>query len=106
MKVFVHSCSISRSSLHLQVAIYIYIYIAWHATRNVTYKKAVDKLAQFFVRIQSSVMKTSKETPKQWNRDSLEGGFFRAFDFEKWEVYASDADIGWYICTSKYIGYY
>ena len=28
-------------------------------------------------------------------RPELDGAFFRAFDFEKWEVWASDADAGW-----------
>ena len=26
---------------------------------------------------------------------TADGAFFRAFDFEKWEVWASDADAGW-----------
>ena len=25
----------------------------------------------------------------------IDGAFFRAFDYQKWEAWASDADIGW-----------
>ena len=55
------------------------------ATGNVTFKDAEDKLADFIVRIQAQ----SSERPE------LDGAWMRAFDYEKWEPWASDADIGW-----------
>jgi hypothetical protein len=48
-------------------------------------KKAEDKLAQFLCRIQVR----SEAQP------SLDGGWFRAFDFKRWEAWASNADVGW-----------
>ena len=47
--------------------------------------EAVDKLADFLVRIQS----TSS------GRADLNGCWFRAFDYDKWEYYGSNADHGW-----------
>jgi hypothetical protein len=47
--------------------------------------KACDRLAEFLVRIQ---VRTEKYP-------YLEGGWFRAFDYGRWEFYASNADIGW-----------
>ena len=55
-----------------------------NATR---YRAAADALAGFLVRVQAS------SGPAE--RPELDGAFFRAFDFEKWEVWASDADVGW-----------
>lgn len=46
---------------------------------------AEDKLAQFLCRIQAR----SDVHP------SLDGGWFRAFDFERWEAWGSNADAGW-----------
>lgn len=58
---------------------------AAQATQNPTYIEAVDKLAEFMVRIQS----TSS------GRGDLDGCWFRAFDYKNWEYYGSNADHGW-----------
>jgi len=55
------------------------------ATGDKDFKLAEDMLASFLVRVQAR----SKEHPE------FDGAFFRAFDYKKWEVWASDADIGW-----------
>jgi hypothetical protein len=47
--------------------------------------KAEDKLAEFLCRIQ--ICSTTQP--------SLDGGWFRAFDFERWEHWGSNADAGW-----------
>ena len=49
------------------------------------YQAAADKIADFMVRIQS----------RSTAHPELNGGYMRAFDFSKWEVWASDADLGW-----------
>ncbi len=54
-------------------------------TNNPVYFEAVNKLAEFLVRIQVS---SKKDT-------ALDGAWFRAFDFEKWDYWASNADAGW-----------
>ena len=54
--------------------------------QNATIKKKEDRLAEYIVRLQTH----SSEHPE------LDGAFFRAWDYRKWEVWASDADIGWY----------
>jgi hypothetical protein len=58
---------------------------AAQATKDPEYMEAVDKLADFLVRIQS----TSS------GRTDLDGCWFRAFDYENWEYYGSNADHGW-----------
>ncbi|SDL84898.1 hypothetical protein [Kriegella aquimaris] len=58
---------------------------AAQVTQEVKYLKAVDKLSDFLVRIQS----TSS------GRSDLDGAWFRAFDYENWEYYGSNADHGW-----------
>lgn len=58
---------------------------AAQATQDSKYLAAVDKLADFLVRIQS----TSS------GRADLDGCWFRAFDYENWEYYGSNADHGW-----------
>ena len=58
---------------------------AAQATQNPKYLKAVNQLADFLVRIQS----TSS------GRADLDGCWFRAFDYENWEYYGSNADHGW-----------
>ncbi len=55
------------------------------ATGDEKYKKAVDKIADFLVRIQVR----SKVHP------DLDGAWFRAFDYNRWEYWASNADAGW-----------
>jgi len=49
------------------------------------YKEAEDKLAKFLCRIQIR----SEAHPE------LDGGWFRAFDYKRWEYWASSQDVGW-----------
>jgi hypothetical protein len=55
------------------------------ALRDPVIKAAGDKLAAFLCRIQIQ----SESHPE------LHGGWFRAFDFTRWEYWASSADAGW-----------
>ena len=55
------------------------------ATDDQLYRDAEDKLAEFLCRIQIR----SEKHPE------LDGGWFRAFDFKRWEYWASNADAGW-----------
>lgn len=55
------------------------------ATGDQDILKAESKLAEFLCRIQ--VRSTSQP--------SLDGGWFRAFDFKRWEPWGSNADAGW-----------
>jgi hypothetical protein len=54
-------------------------------TQNPEHIEAVNKLAEFLVRIQVKSVKY----------DDLDGTWFRAFEFEKWDYWASNADHGW-----------
>lgn len=58
---------------------------AAQATRNPQYTQAVNKLSDFLTRIQV-------DSPKH---PDLDGAWFRAFDYDKWEYWASNADAGW-----------
>jgi hypothetical protein len=58
---------------------------AAHATGNKKYKIAVNKLSDFLTRIQ---IKSSRHK-------DLDGGWFRAFDYNRWDYWASNADVGW-----------
>jgi len=49
------------------------------------YRAAEDKLAAFLCRIQI----------RSESRPELDGGWFRAFDFQRWEYWASSTDAGW-----------
>lgn len=66
-----------------------FAFIALHeaaaATGEPVYRNAEDKLAAFLCRIQ-----VRSETHPE-----LDGGWFRAFDFKRWEYWASNADAGW-----------
>ena len=55
------------------------------ATGDKYYKDAENRLAGFLCRIQ---IRSEK-------RPELDGGWFRAFDFNRWEYWASNADAGW-----------
>lgn len=55
------------------------------ATGDQFYTDAEDKLAKFLCRIQIR----SERHPE------LDGGWFRAFDFNRWEYWASSGDKGW-----------
>ncbi|HEY9488135.1 MAG TPA: hypothetical protein VIQ51_07385, partial [Chryseosolibacter sp.] len=58
---------------------------AAHVTGNPDYKKAVDKLSDFLTRVQ-----VQSDRYKD-----LDGAWFRAFEFDRWEYWASNADVGW-----------
>ncbi len=58
---------------------------AMHATGNERYRKAASRLSDFLTRVQVS----SKIHP------DLDGAWFRAFDYNRWEYWASNADKGW-----------
>ena len=55
------------------------------ATGDPFYREAEDKVAKFLCRIQIR----SEAHPE------LDGGWFRAFDFKRWEYWASNTDVGW-----------
>jgi len=58
---------------------------AAQATGNEKYKTAVNKLSDFLTRIQ---------VQSQKHKD-LDGAWFRAFDYGKWDYWASNSDAGW-----------
>ncbi|MFD2163043.1 hypothetical protein ACFSJU_11620 [Paradesertivirga mongoliensis] len=58
---------------------------AAHATGNQKYKTAVDKLSDFLTRIQVNSKK----------HKDLDGSWFRAFEYDRWDYWASNADVGW-----------
>lgn len=58
---------------------------AAQATNNPVYKEAVDKLSGFLTRIQV----------KSETHPDLDGAWFRAFEYNRWDYWASNADIGW-----------
>ncbi|GAB3904835.1 hypothetical protein GCM10028826_06320 [Mucilaginibacter boryungensis] len=58
---------------------------AAHATGKIKYKQAVDKLSNFLIRVQ---IKSKKHT-------DLDGGWFRGFDYNRWDYWASNSDAGW-----------
>jgi hypothetical protein len=70
-----YTCNFAFLALHEAVA----------ALNDPRIKAAGDKLAAFLCRIQIQ----SESHPE------LHGGWFRAFDFTRWEYWASSADAGW-----------
>lgn len=58
---------------------------AAYATDDEKLKGAAKKLAEFFIRIQ-----VQSETHPE-----LDGVWYRAFDYNRWEYWASNADLGW-----------
>ena len=50
-----------------------------------SYQEAEDRLAHFLCRIQI----------RSLTHQELDSGWFRAFDFERWEHWGSNADVGW-----------
>ena len=58
---------------------------ASYALKDPHIKKAADQLAEFLCRIQV----------KSERHPELHGGWMRAFDFEKFEHWGSNADAGW-----------
>ena len=55
------------------------------ATDDAFYRVAEDKLAAYLCRIQT----------RSTAHPEFDGWWFRAFDYDKWEAWASSADIGW-----------
>lgn len=55
------------------------------ATGNKRYKEAVKKMSDFLTRIQVS---SARHT-------DVDGAWFRAFDYGRWDYWASNADAGW-----------
>jgi hypothetical protein len=55
------------------------------ATGDRFYHHAETKLAEFLCRIQV----------RSTQRPELDGAWFRAFDFGRWEYWASNSDVGW-----------
>ena len=43
----------------------------------------------------SVVVNDALPQARSTEQPALDGAWMRAFDFEKWEAWASDADIGW-----------
>ena len=66
-----------------------FAFVGLHEAATVTgdtrYRRMEDKLADFLVRIQ-----VHSDT-----RPELDGAWFRAFDYQRWEYYGSNADHGW-----------
>lgn len=58
---------------------------AAHATGDERIRNAADLLSDFLLRIQAS----------SENHPDMDGAWMRAFDFERWDYYASNADHGW-----------
>lgn len=58
---------------------------AYHATKDVKYFKALKKLSDFLIRIQVKSKKFQ----------DLDGAWFRAFNYELWDYWASNGDAGW-----------
>lgn len=58
---------------------------AYAATGDILYRRMADKLTEFLVRVQVK----SEVHPE------LDGSWYHAFDFERWEYFGSNADHGW-----------
>lgn len=61
------------------------------ATGNDEYRKAENKLAEYICRIQAR----SEAHPE------LDGVWYRGFDYERWEYWAADADVGWSLWSTE-----
>lgn len=70
-----YTCNFALFSLH-EAAV---------ATGNNKYGAAVEKLSQFLTRIQVQSKK----------HNDLDGAWFRAFDYGRWDYWASNSDAGW-----------
>lgn len=55
------------------------------ATGEPLYREMADRLADFLVRVQI----------RSENHPELDGGWFRAFDYQRWDYWGSNADSGW-----------
>lgn len=61
------------------------------ATGESLYGDAESKLVEFLCRVQ-----VKSETQPQ-----LDGGWFRGFDYRRWDYWGSDADIGWSVYSME-----
>ena len=61
------------------------------ATGNAEYRQAEDKLAEYICRIQAK----SEAHPE------LDGVWYRGFDFQRWQYWAADADVGWGLWSTE-----
>ncbi|MCE5278361.1 MAG: hypothetical protein ABFD92_01305 [Planctomycetaceae bacterium] len=64
---------------------FIGLHEAAAATGDPELKRAEDRLADFLVRIQI----------RSEMRGELDGAWYRGFDYDKWDYWGSDGDIGW-----------
>ena len=64
---------------------FIGLHEAAEATGDKLYRVAENKLTEFLCRVQIQSEKCSE----------LDGGWFRAFDHNRWEYWASSGDAGW-----------
>jgi hypothetical protein len=64
---------------------FIGLHEAAAATGDPELKQAEDRLADFLVRIQI----------RSESHSELDGAWYRGFDFEKWDYWGSDGDVGW-----------
>ena len=64
---------------------FIGLHEAAAATADPELKQAEDRLADFLVRIQI----------RSDARPELDGAWYRGFDFQKWDYWGSDGDVGW-----------
>jgi hypothetical protein len=70
-----YTCNFALLGLHEAAA----------ATGNSRYQRAEEKLIEFLLRVQV----------KSDTHPELDGAWFRAFDFERWDYWASNSDWGW-----------
>ncbi len=61
------------------------------ATGNADYRQAEDRLAEYICRIQAR----SETHPE------LNGVWYRGFDFQRWQYWAADADVGWSLWSTE-----
>ena len=64
---------------------FIGLHEAYMATGNPKYKAALDKMAEFFCRIQA----------KSQDQSYIDGAWLRGFDYNLWEFFGSASDSGW-----------
>ena len=61
------------------------------ATGDPVYSQAADRVAEFLIRVQVR----SEDHP------TLDGGWFRAFDYEKWDDWGGNGESGWAAWSSE-----
>ena len=61
------------------------------ATGDERYAQSAARMADFFIRTQTR----SEAHPE------LDGTWYRGFDFQKWDYWASDGDAGWGVWTNE-----